>query len=284
MGNDLGLPSYMGRGIIVGQTTQGDAAAVYFVEGRSPPSRKRRLDIYDDERRVHVNVNSETSVEKMIEEGGNPDLLLYNAFKGGPDGLLVVSNGFQTDCNPMWDGKGREKENLKGSAPGGGIYHSIIEKGYNHGDVIRESLRECGSEVDPIKTARIAAVIHCQNPTECYVGIVARPRKTDSDYNILSFDDEDKVRVRPFPNLVLGEFAMLATYGVRRPPYHAAMPPSLEGFAYTRNVWLDGTSPEQLVDEVWDALPKELLVGVAAGMGDTSKGGGFCFAEKNMVE
>lgn len=51
----------------------------------------------------------------------------------------------------------------------------------------------------------------------------------------------------------------------------------------TRTIQLDGTTPEDLADEMYDALPEGILVGVAAAMlaGD---GSGFTMAAKNVKE
>jgi hypothetical protein len=114
---NLGLPiqsSYIGRGILTGLTTNGDPAEIYFAEGRSPPSRRRKLFPYGKEGRIHMDINSETSLKEMVENGGNPDLLLYDAMMWNKDGLIVVSNGFQTNCDPIWKGAGREQGNLVG--------------------------------------------------------------------------------------------------------------------------------------------------------------------------
>ena len=109
---DLSLPSYMGRGILTGLTSEGYPADIYFIEGRSPPSRRRRLVAYPHEGRVHVDINSETTLEEMIGSGGNPKLLLYDTILGNPSGLLVVSNGFQTNHDAVWNGRVKEKKNL----------------------------------------------------------------------------------------------------------------------------------------------------------------------------
>jgi len=290
---DTELPSYMGRGIIGGLTKGYKEAALYFIEGRSPPSRRRKLELNPVEGVVRVDVNSETSVEEMIEEGGNPDLLLYNAMRGDKDGLLVVSNGFQTDCDPIWIGEGREKENLRGSKPGGGIYYLIKrlqseeetpespERVNIPSYAIGKSLEECGSEVDGLRTARIAYAIDLEtNPVYHFMGIVVRPR----DKKGLMLPDD---KIVSYSRLMegVGEFIMFATYGVHDPPFHDALPPDLTYFRdWIKKVNLDGLTPEELVEEVWGTLPEKILVGVAAAMRDESQPKGFKFATKNMVE
>jgi IMP cyclohydrolase len=279
----MGKPDYPGRGFIFGLTTRGNPAGIYFLQGRSDPSRMRRLELYGDTGRVYVNVNSETTVEQMIEKGGNPDLLLYNAIKVSPSGLIVVSNGFQTDCDPKWEGEGREEENLKGVYPNGGILHKILDWDYSDGDAVFSSLSEAGSEVDPLRTARIACVGDFDNyPDRATIGIVIRPRMVSEDYKILSFDEEDEIMVNPVNFVDKGKFRMAATYGVESPPFEAAMPPRIADiWDYTKDVRLDGTTPEQLVREVWEKLSDEITVGVAAAMRDINEPYGFRFAKIN---
>jgi hypothetical protein len=290
---DIELPSYMGRGIIGGLTKGYKEAALYFIEGRSPPSRRRKLGLNPVEGIVRVDVNSETSVEEMMEGGGNPDLLLYNAMRGDKDGLLVVSNGFQTDCDPVWEGEGREKENLKGSKPGGGIYYLIKrlqseeetpespEKVRIPSYAIGKSLEECGSEVDGLRTARIAYALELKyNPVYHHMGIVVRPR----DKKGLMFPDDKIVNYSRLMESA-GEFIMFATYGVHGPSFHDALPPDITYFRdWAKKIRLDGLTPEELVEEVWKTLPEKILVGVAAAMRDEFQPSGFNFAVKNMQE
>jgi|GEM_PF-1913014 len=291
---DLGLPKYMGRGIIAGFTTDYKPAVIYFAQGRSPPSRRRKLVAFPDEGIVKMEPNSETSIEEMRESGGNPALLLYNAMRGDRDGLLVVSNGFQTDCDPIWEGEGREKENLKGAKPGGGIYH-LIKKGYEKGiakpgyviwDAVYRSLGESGSEVDSIRTARIACVIDTEkDPLKHYMGIIVRERDIDNPSTITSNDQVMVERFEHDPILSEGKFVMCATYGVHEPPFHAALPPPLTKYEkFTKMIDLDGLNSGELAEEVWMGLPKEIMVGIAAAMRDESRPNGFRFAVKNMRE
>jgi IMP cyclohydrolase len=302
---DLGLPSYMGRGIIAGVTTEYKPAAIYFVQGRSPPSRKRMLKADLDNGMVYVDVNSETSIEKMVEAGGNPDLLRYVAMMGDPKGLLVVSNGLQTNCDPIWEGEGREKENLKGAKPNGGIYNRI-KKGYEQGfsnserliwESLYNSLFESGSEVDPIRTARIASVIDTEkDPYTYYMGIVIRERDLCDSSKFRPADSTVVMSDKLVKNIDKGRFIMLATYGVNNPPYYAALPPDISNASgWTKCINLDGLTPEELVEEVWTGLPKEIMVGVAAAMrgergftfgvtAEMTGSGGFNYAVRNMQE
>ena len=290
---DLGLPRYMGRGIGYGFTSQGEPAVFYFAEGRSPPSRERKLWMPEGEggQRVYMDVNSRTSIGEMVASGGNPDLLLYNAMYVVSRGLCVVSNGFQTDCDPVWEGSGREKENLKGSTPGHGILYRLAARVFlastNETSVsmykaaISESLSECCSEVDPIRTARIALAADMKRPDEAAaIGVVIRPRRN----GVLEAEDRLSVVRAPFTGKK-GQFTIFATYGVHDPPYHLAEPPEISAVTgWTRIIGLDSTTPEQMVLELYEALPKELLVGVASGMLDSSSPSGFRLRTKNTQE
>jgi IMP cyclohydrolase len=278
----------MGRGLLLGMTTQGVPAAVYFAEGRSPPSRQRKLMRYPDGQGIHVDVNSETSVEELIEKGGIPKLLLYDAMLACGD-LLIVSNGFQTDYDPIWKGDGREAEDLVDTTPGGISTRLAAARetgklsGVDRGQVIHSSIYQSlmlsGSEVDGLRTARIAGVIDADCQNGGYFGIVVRPRNPDG-----SMVRRDRVAniSKLFES---GEFVMIATYGIHDPPHDAALPPDVSlPRDYTRSVRLDGTSPEQLVEEVWEGLPQDILVGVASGVRNQAEPKGFEFARRNMQE
>jgi len=278
---DLGLPSYMGRMIISGLTVDGIPADIYSAEGRSPPSRERKLWTPPDRNNVvYMDINSKTSVEEMEEKGGNPKLLLYDAMMGDPSGLLVVSNGFQTDCDAKWNGTEREKENLIDTIPRKGIYHRIKSEKIEIPEAIYSSLLQAGSEVDPIRTARIAcARKYDEEPDITNIGIVIRPRTGGA------FTSEDIVKIDPEIRLSKGEFVMFATYGVDRPPYYDALPPDISNrMKYSRIINLDGTTPEELLEEVWKGLSKDILVGMAAAMRDKNKPCGFKFVTRNMEE
>jgi IMP cyclohydrolase len=281
---DLGLPSYMGRGIISGLTVDGEPVDIYFVEGRSPPSRRRKLSPYAAEGRVHVDINSETTMEQMLASGGIPDLLLYDAIYVDKTGLIVVTNGFQTTRDARWKFMDkRDRESLVGACQGlGGVYGRIKTERYSIKTALAEALEQSGSEVDDLRTARIACARQTDlKPDVTSVGIVIRPRDTSGK----GFLEEDIVRVDDGIKLGKGEFIMFTTYGVHSPPYHAALPPDVSHLGgYARLLHLDGTTAEQLMMEVWEALPKELLVGVAAAKRNTDQPSGFDIVVKNMQE
>ncbi len=78
---------------------------------------------------------------------------------------------------------------------------------------------------------------------------------------------------------------MFATYGVHNPPYYDAQPPStLKPKLWSKRITLDGLTPGELSEEVWEALPKEILVGVVAAMRDKRRPSSFNFSVKNMQE
>lgn len=86
----LGANTYPGRGIVLGRSTDGEAAVqVYWIMGRSEGSRNRIFGENGESIRTEVfDGNKET---------GNPDLTLYNAMSPVRKGVHVVSNGRQTD-------------------------------------------------------------------------------------------------------------------------------------------------------------------------------------------
>ena len=81
------------------------------------------------------------------------------------------------------------------------------------------AVQEAGSEVDPIRTARIAYAVDLKNdPNYHCAGIVIRPRNELGNFML-----NDKIAVTSvFPKLP-GEFFMFATYGVHNPSYAMAL-------------------------------------------------------------
>ncbi len=83
---------YLGRGILIGRTSSNLDLIVYFVTGRSPPSRARMLsEEWGEQDRVRTVCTDEEQLKK-----GTPDLLIYNAMRR-VNHTFVVSNGAQTD-------------------------------------------------------------------------------------------------------------------------------------------------------------------------------------------
>ena len=80
---------YPGRGIILGRTADNKKAAVaYFIMGRSENSRNRIFEYTEDGIRTRAFDES-----KMTD----PSLIIYHPVRLLPNGLLVVTNGDQTD-------------------------------------------------------------------------------------------------------------------------------------------------------------------------------------------
>ena len=80
---------YPGRGILVGRSADGKKAVVaYFIMGRSENSRNRVFEATEDGIRTRAFDES-----KMTD----PSLIIYHPVRLLPDGLLVVTNGDQTD-------------------------------------------------------------------------------------------------------------------------------------------------------------------------------------------
>ncbi len=80
---------YPGRGIVLGRTADNKKAAVaYFIMGRSENSRNRVFEETEDGIRTRAFDES-----KMTD----PSLIIYHPVRLLPNGLLVVTNGDQTD-------------------------------------------------------------------------------------------------------------------------------------------------------------------------------------------
>ena len=79
---------YPGRGILMGRTANNQAAVAYFIMGRSENSRNRIFERTEDGIRTRAFDES-----KMTD----PSLIIYHPVRLLPNGLLVVTNGDQTD-------------------------------------------------------------------------------------------------------------------------------------------------------------------------------------------
>ena len=95
--NDIGElitgNSYVGRGIVVGKSTDGKkACSAYFIMGRSANSRNRVFTVRDGD--VYTEPYDASKVE-------DPSLIIYAAVRK-LDNVLIVTNGDQTDT--IYDG------------------------------------------------------------------------------------------------------------------------------------------------------------------------------------
>ncbi len=79
---------YPGRGIVMGRTANHKAVIAYFIMGRSENSRNRVFEYTEDGIRTKAFDES-----KMTD----PSLIIYHPVRLLPNGLLVVTNGDQTD-------------------------------------------------------------------------------------------------------------------------------------------------------------------------------------------
>ena len=84
----LGENPYPGRGIFMGRTPNNQAVIAYFIMGRSENSRNRIFEYTEDGIRTKAFDES-----KMTD----PSLIIYHPVRLLPNGLLVVTNGDQTD-------------------------------------------------------------------------------------------------------------------------------------------------------------------------------------------
>ncbi len=84
-----------GRVIVPQLTGSGNLAASYGISGRSPGSKKRRMDVYPEEGRIYVGPLGEMTPQQVQFK----DLIFYNCMRVRRDGnLLIVTNGAQTDA------------------------------------------------------------------------------------------------------------------------------------------------------------------------------------------
>ena len=87
--NYLSERPYPGRGILAGRSADGKKAVIaYFIMGRSENSRNRVFESTEDGIRTKAFEES-----KMTD----PSLIIYHPVRLLPNGLLVVTNGDQTD-------------------------------------------------------------------------------------------------------------------------------------------------------------------------------------------
>ncbi len=88
MGERIKGNPYVGRGIVIGKTEDGNKAVIaYFIMGRSENSRNRVFTLKDG------NVYTEPFDASKVED---PSLIIYSAVKA-IDNKLIVTNGDQTD-------------------------------------------------------------------------------------------------------------------------------------------------------------------------------------------
>lgn len=81
--------AYPGRGIALGRSVDGRrAVAVYFIMGRSENSRNRVFEETED------GIRTKAFDESRMTD---PSLIIYHPVRRLPNGLLVVTNGDQTD-------------------------------------------------------------------------------------------------------------------------------------------------------------------------------------------
>lgn len=134
----LASNDYTGRGIVMGRAVTGDLAQVYWVTGRSEPSRNRVILVEDGVARTDVFDESKVEPDQL-------EYLIYNAMASAP-GHHVVSNGKQTDD---------------------------IVRGLRFGESFDEVLNDWPHEFDSVRTPRISGVLHENGPVRYQFSVIS---------------------------------------------------------------------------------------------------------------
>ena len=149
--NDIGElirdNSYVGRGIVIGTTENGEkAAAAYFIMGRSENSRNR----------IFTEKNGEVRTEPFdVSKVKDPSLIIYNAVRKLGDSL-IVTNGDQTDT----------------------VYDLMAE-----GKTFEEALRTREFEPDaPNFTPRISGIMHVEDGNYDFSMSILKSEDGNPDY------------------------------------------------------------------------------------------------------
>ncbi len=135
---ELADNDYTGRGMVMGRTATGDLAQVYWITGRSDPSRNRIVLVENDIARTDVFDPTTVDPEKL-------PLLIYDAMAANGK-EHVVSNGKQTDD---------------------------IVRGLSSGETFEEVLMKWKHEPDGMRTPRISGVLHEDDPMRYKFSIIS---------------------------------------------------------------------------------------------------------------
>ncbi|MFQ5474614.1 MAG: IMP cyclohydrolase [Candidatus Nanoarchaeia archaeon] len=223
---------YLGRGIILGQTKDGRDVAVYFVTGRSPSSRARKL-VAVGNKGFKISVTDNEQLRR-----GNTALLVYNACRIHK-GHVAVSNGAQTDLIFQ---SARDIE--KGASPSDILKDAFSRPRYMDGKSKDAQIDLTRYEPDfPNYTSRISGIL---SPTGLALHMACERNGGPATY-LFS------------PMVSKGKGHLLTTYEGTNVPIGAPIPsfdPINRGGL--QRVDLPGDSPREISDAVYEALgPKE---------------------------
>lgn len=130
---------YTGRGMVMGRTAMGDLMQVYWVTGRSDPSRNRIMVVEGSGARTDVFDRTKVDPEKL-------DLLIYNAMISTGK-HHVVSNGEHTDD---------------------------IVRGLSYGETFEEVLQDWKHEEDTMRTPRISGSVYADEQMRYKFSVISK--------------------------------------------------------------------------------------------------------------
>ncbi len=239
---NIAYKEYLGRLIIIGRNRGGNNdIIVYAVTGRSESSRARILIEYDD-----GTIGTDVTDTEQLEKG-NHKLLIYNCIRRFHD-QFIVSNGAQTDVIFNVMEELRAKDVCKTPI---GILVAAFERPYLVRGAKKEELIDltCYEPDAPTFTPRISGVL----------------TREGAAMSITRWAEGSAIRSFFEIPLLNGKGRALATYeGENVPTGHKL--PSFKGEPL--DVDLDGTTPEDVTNDVYQALApkvpgKDFRVGVA---------------------
>lgn len=246
--SELGNPTslYLGRVVGLGATKDGNSFVVYAVSGRSEGSRERKLIIKDD-----GSVWTDCLGEPTPEQLEKSDILFYPAIKTGfseiTGNYAVVSNGVHTN---------KIEENFR---------EKCLAR-----PAVKEALREFGPEPDFYKTPRIA-------------GLSLPDYEMESDVIGIVTEHIAKNPRCVYVETENGFAKWISTYtggfNENEKAYDVIIPNYFD-FRETRKK-MEGRSPQELVDELYEWMNPKLVVSTAAAVLDR-KNDGWDMAVKNL--
>ncbi len=227
---------YHGRIVVAGLTPSRNPFAAYAISGRSEGSKKRWfLNLFDSV------VVQPVGGELTAEQEKSSHLIFYNAMRKRKDALLFTTNGAQTDTNYIDDKK----------------IMNFYDDFETRGDATN-ILEEWGYENDPpIFTPRIALVSFPYDRALFSIVTKSGVLKTaSSKTKMLSHDSA----------------VALSTYQAKDDnalPWSFESPSDIEKCLI--NVPLNGESPEEIADQLYNFLDNRFVVSTAGAVFDVEK-------------